>query len=321
MKKVLNIEEQINYIQTNKNIFFRNTAEKERAKIFFTRYNYLNILSLKYLFANGRNQVRQTDGKIKLCYLYENETRYTVIEKKYLELLKFENKLRDSLLGYETEIKVHLILFLKELLEKEKVDFKTFLNRLEKFNKKTKQFEKIDLKFITTLDDEWKKQVKDYSAFHNDWNEYYYLLIKILSFGTINKFLSYEYIRNITIYTMLKNYLKNKNFSVGNKISDLETLGILRNSLCHNESLITFLDKGYRKDKIVGDFLKSKGKILKRSFITERINAIDIIYQYNKLLRSGKKKQLDGSSWIKKFSKVRLNNGKIEKFQNIKINL
>lgn len=321
MKKVLSISEQLSYLEENKKIFFKNNAEKKRAEIFFTRYNYLNVISLKYLFATGKIQVKQDDGSYKFHHLYKYETKYSTLEKKYNELLKFENKLRDAVLGYETELKVHLVLFLKELLTRDNIDFRSFLNRLQKFNRKTREFERVDSKFNLTLDDEWKKQVKEYSSSHVDWNDYYYLLLKILSFGTINRFLSYEYPRNTTIYTLFKIYLKNKGFSIGNKINDLETIGILRNSLCHKESLITFLDKGYRKDKIVGEYLRSQGKTLNRSFMVERINATDIIYQYHKLKASKKIKQLDNNSWIKRFSKNRLNNGKFEYFKKMRINL
>lgn len=55
--------------------------------------------------------------------------------------------------------------------------------------------------------------------------------------------------------------------------------------------------------------------------MVERINATDIIYKYYNLKENKKIKQLDNNSWIKRFSKNRLNNGKFECFKKMRINL
>ncbi|MGL5904957.1 MAG: hypothetical protein ACRCZO_19915 [Cetobacterium sp.] len=84
MKKVLSISEQLSYLEENKKIFFKNNAEKKRAEIFFTRYNYLNVISLKYLFATGKIQVKQDDGSYKFHHLYKYETKYSTLEKNIM---------------------------------------------------------------------------------------------------------------------------------------------------------------------------------------------------------------------------------------------
>ena len=59
---------------------------------------------------------------------------------------------------------------------------------------------------------------------------------------------------------------KQTDFSVGNIFGDLQSIIILRNSLCHKESLIIFLEKGLKANNIYKnpkkDFLQTKNKLI-----------------------------------------------------------
>lgn len=328
MKKILTIEEQLEHLENNKNIIFKNQQEKERGKKFFERYNYLNIISLKYLFASGKNQRKDKNGKVVFEHEYRYSTKYKDIEKKYKELLKFENKIRENILCYETELKVHLVMFLKEFLEKENISFKDLFDELYEYNKSNKNFFNVNnnIIFMNKLEKEWESHVKNYSSNHGNWHEYYYLFIKILSFGTLNRVLGLSYFYKPTskyesLYSLFHKYLnRGHQFFIGNSLDDLVTIGILRNALCHKESLVIFLEKGYRKNKIIAKKLKGKG-IMNNDFLQERIISIEIIYNYYLKIQNKKKKQLDSKSWIKNFSKYRLKNGKEMMFNKQKINL
>lgn len=316
-KTVLSIEEQIEYLK-NKNINFNSQSEKERSKIFFTKYNYLNIISLKYLFASGKQQ----SGSV-FNHIYFLKTDYKDLEKKYKELLKFENRIREGILLYETELKVHIVMFFKEILEKEKIDFKEFISKLLKYDKKNKVYKPTLDEVTDILNKEWKRHILDYSSDFKDWNNYYYLLIKILSMGSIVRILEYNYNQEGSLYFLFRKYLSNKkiNFSIGQKFNELDTVAILRNSMCHSESLITFLDKGYRKTKKKALEAKQGKWILNRDFLIERSNSVDFIYNYYMKSKNNKFKKLDRKSWIIDFSNFRLKNGKVKNFKKIKINL
>ena len=300
-KRTLNINDLMNFIESNKNIIFKSESEKKRMKNLLEKYGYSNIFSMKYLFATGRPS-QMTNGIKIYSFEYKEKTKYKVLEKQYLKLLKLENKLRESVLMYETELKAHFVFFLEDFLHINNTDFKTFINTL--LNKSSNLNG-------TTFQTEWKKQVKDYSSnTHNNYYDYYHLLIKILSFGTIGRILDEEY-NGKKIFQLFKNYLKRKNrFFIGKVIEDLKTIIILRNSLCHKESIIIFLEKGFRKNLLKRKALKS------RDYLQERINAITKIYEYYT------NKKLSDDSWIKKYKKYRAKNGSNKiNFKKIKIYL
>ncbi len=172
--------------------------------------------------------------------------------------------------------------------------------------------EKISQKTIDKIEKEWKRQTDIFSIKDPDYSDYYYLLIKVLSFGTIGVILNHSY-KGQKIYTLFKNYLDiKKEFSIGNKFNDLQSIIILRNSLCHKESLIIFLEKGLKANNIY--------KNPKKDFLQIRINSISKIYEYYHL-KNNKKKILDGKSWIKNYKKYRLSNRKDIKFERLKINV
>ncbi len=55
MKKIiLNMNDLIKFIETNKNIDFKSDTERKRLKNMIEKYDYSNIFSLKYFFATGR---------------------------------------------------------------------------------------------------------------------------------------------------------------------------------------------------------------------------------------------------------------------------
>jgi len=139
---------------------------------------------------------------------------------------------------YETELKSHFKFFLEDFFKIQNIDFHFFINNLLEFDFSTKQFKKFEL---TEIEKEWKRQILAYSPnSYIDYCDYYHLLIKILSFGTIGKILDANY-NNKKVFTLFYNYLKRDNkFSIGKIFKDLETIIILRNGLCHKESLIIF---------------------------------------------------------------------------------
>lgn len=313
MKPVLQIDELINFIEQNKKISFKNLNEREDIKNLLNTYNYLNIFSLKYFFANGKTKKINEDGSFRIVYTYQFNTKYKVLKKKYLELLKFENKIREGILKYEIELKSHFIFFLDTFLKDNNLKIKDFFNSLENYNNITKNMEKISQKTLDKIEDDWKRQTEVFSIKAPDYSEYYYLLIKILSFGTLGTLLNHSY-KGQKIYTLFKDYLnRNTKFSIGNKFVDLQSIIILRNSLCHKESLIIFLEKGLKANNIY--------KNPKKDFLQTRINSIVRIYEYYYFKIDNKKKVLKNDTWIRNYKKYRLSNKVNFKFEKLKINV
>lgn len=158
-----------------------------------------------------------------------------------------------------------------------------------------------------------EKQTDIFSVKNPNFSDYYYLLIKVLSFGTLGTLLNHSYKGN-KIYTLFRNYLKSQsNFSIGNLFSDLQSIIILRNSLCHKESLIIFLEKGLKANNIY--------KNPKKDFLQIRINAVVRIYEYYHLKINNKRRILKKDTWIKNYKKYRLANKNENRFEKIKINI
>ena len=173
--------------------------------------------------------------------------------------------------------------------------------------------EKISQKTLDKIEDDWKRQTEVFSIKAPDYSEYYYLLIKILSFGTLGTLLNHSY-KGQKIYTLFKDYLnRNTKFSIGNKFVDLQSIIILRNSLCHKESLIIFLEKGLKANNIY--------KNPKKDFLQTRINSIVRIYEYYYFKIDNKKKVLKNDTWIRNYKKYRLSNKVNFKFEKLKINV
>lgn len=317
MKPVLEINDLLVHIEKNKMIKFNNSSEKERMKKFLEVYNYINIFSLKYLFATGNKKILNPNGTFNYVYSYK-ELRYKDLEKQYKKLLKLENKMRESVLMYETELKSHLIFFLQDFLKIENLDFENLLNSLESYNPKTKSYIPIDQDFLKFLNDELITQTKNFSSKPLNYSEYYYVLIKVLSFGTIGNFLNYSYKKQM-LFTLFSNYLKRKNnFFIGKQIKNLRTIITLRNSLCHKESLILFLEKGIKRNRRIKSLKTTKQPI---DYLQLRINAISEIYEYY-YSRKNLRKKLKEDTWIKNYRKTRLSNGKNDiNFKKIKIDV
>lgn len=300
----LNINDLITFIEMNKNIAFQSATEKNRMKDMIEKYDYSNIFSMKYLFSTGK--ITQTNtGMIKHSFQYNKSVKYKDLEKQYFKLLKLEKKFREAVLMYETELKSHFKFFMEDFLKNENIDFNYFITNLQNFDFSTQQLKAFDLSIIQK---EWSRQVLLYSPnTHNNYCDYYHLLIKILSFGTIGKILDASF-NGKKVFTLFNNYLRRNNkFSIGKRMKDLETIIILRNGLCHKESLIIFLENGYRRNKLRQN---------SRNYLQERINAINEIYEYY----YEKKKNLNPSSWIKNYTKYRIKNGKNNNdFKKIKI--
>lgn len=132
MKSVLQEDELLEFIKNNKKIVFNNLSEEKDMKKLLISYNYLNIFSLKYFFADGK--------------------------KKYLELLKFENKIRDGVLKYEIELKSHFIFFLEDFFRKNDLNFKKFLYSLEDYDYNIKSIKSISEKTLNKIESEWKNK-------------------------------------------------------------------------------------------------------------------------------------------------------------------
>ncbi|MGL4999806.1 MAG: hypothetical protein ACRC5T_12625 [Cetobacterium sp.] len=315
MKENFTISEQIEYLENNKNICFRNEDEKKEMKLFLQRNNYLNVISLKYLFSSGQEKKNN-----KFIHKYEHELRYTTLKKKYDDLLNFEDELRNSILSYETELKVHLDEYFKTILKSRDIGFKENLKTLYKYDRIDREYKKLeeDDKLFKDFNNEWEKHITQFSYNHTDWNNYFYLLLKILTFGTINSILDLA-IKNENgeykkLYELFSNNLKREkiDFNIGKKLDDLKTIGILRNALCHKESLVIFLEKGFRK---------GKNPKIKRDILTERIHSIKLIYQYYTQLKYNSQSILTQECWIVRYSKYRLKNGIEYNFEDLEIKL
>lgn len=313
MKVVLQRDELVKFIKENKKIVFDTLFEEKDIKDLLNTYNYLNVFSLKYFFANGKRKVINENRTYRIAYVYDYNTRYKILKKKYLELLKFENKIREAVLKYEIELKSHFIFFLEEFFRANNLHFREFLTSLEDYDFNTKTTKSISQKTLDKIEKEWEKQTDIFPRKNPDFSEYYYLLIKVLSFGTLGTLLNHSY-KGQKLYTLFRNYLrKNPDFSIGNIFSDLQSIIVLRNSLCHKESLIIFLEKGLKANNIY--------KNPKKDFLQIRINAVSRIYEYYHLRNNNKKKSLKENTWIKNYTKYRLGNRKVEKFEKLKINV
>ena len=63
----------------------------------------------------------------------------------------------------------------------------------------------ISSKVLDKIKEEWKKQTDIFSRKNPDFSEYYYLLIKILNFGTLGTLLNHSY-KGKKLYTLFKSY-------------------------------------------------------------------------------------------------------------------
>lgn len=315
-KEILHINDLITYIKNEKNISLTSSEEK-RLKQLLQTHNYLNVLSLKYLFASGTIKKYNSNNIYRIGYNYKITINYKELEKQYLKLLKLEKKLREAVLMYETELKSHFIFFLQDFFQIHKINFNIFLNSLTFYDHKSQVIKPISKDFVETIISEWEKNTKDFSLRKLNSFTDYHLLIKILTFGTIGKLLDCDY-EGKKVFYLYNKYLQRYNiFSIGKKMQDLRAVTILRNSLCHKESLIIFLEKGIKKNKV----LKKQNKKITEDYLQSRINAVSKIYEYY-YLRLGKKKKLKNDSWIKDYRKYRLSNGENGiKFKKIKIDV
>ncbi len=296
-KKVLGIEGQIGRLKSKK-ITFKNVLEEEDCKIFLLKYNYLNVASLKYFFATGK-------GRESHVYMYK--TPYTILKKNYKKILKLENKLREAVLMYETELKVQLTLFLLDFLRSERLDLEELLSQLSGYSYRSRKEESGTDTFYKQFREAWGKEIEKYSG-HTEFLKEYHLLVKILTFGTISILLDYNYIDGVGKKEMLFSKFTNykKKFKFVKTIEELKTIVILRNSLCHKESIVTFLDKAWRLNY-------KQGQDRTRDYVKERQEAIKFIYEY------GCKKKINLNSVILNFSKYRLKNKGIKNFKEIVI--
>lgn len=318
-KETLSLDDLIKKLKV-KNIKF-SFNEIERCKEFLLINNYLNVISLKYLFSNGREKIYLPDRSFKFYYTYKYETDYKVLEKKYSKLLKTENKLREAVLMYEIELKTNFTLFLKEFLEIKNIDFDEFLRRIYEYDNSEKKLIKIKLEFFEMLKKEWQKQVESYNIKVFEYSIQYYMLIKVLSFGTIVKILDLNYNKEEKIFKLFQEYLKKRSFKLPKLIKELDTIVILRNSLCHKESLIMFLEKGYKKNLKERKKARELGYTLNRNFLYERVNSVSFIFEYYTLRKNGRVKKLSEESWIKKYQYYRINSKGKSYFKRLKIEI
>lgn len=324
MKAVLEINELLEYIKKNKKIKFNNISEEKRMKELLEIYNYSNIFSLKYLYADGNIKIYNEDGKFRYGYSYK-EIDYRIIEKQYKKLLQMERKIREGVLMYEIELKSHFIFFLQDFFKIKNITFNEFLEKLTYYNLETKKNEIVSEKFKKTLVEELNNHTKDFTIDMLNYSEYYYLLVKILSFGTIGKFLGHMY-EGILVFTLFNNYLERYGkFYIGKQLKNLRTIITLRNSLCHKESLILFLEKGIKQNRKKNFERKKERQLSKKlppiDYLELRIKAISDIYEYY-YKRMKLNKKLTEESWIKSYRKLRLNNGKNGiNFKKIKIDV
>ena len=77
-KPTLDINSLVSLAITNKKIKFQSNAEISRFKEMIEQHTYLNIFSLKYLFADGTAKTILPDNSVKHSYTYNCITKYNV---------------------------------------------------------------------------------------------------------------------------------------------------------------------------------------------------------------------------------------------------
>lgn len=199
----------------------------------------------------------------------------------------------------------HLTLFLLKFLTDENIDLSTLLSRLNGYNRRTKKNETGTDTFYKDFEKIWKDEIERYSG-HVDFLKDYHLLIKLLTFGTISVLLDYNYTdsKGKTEILFHKFVSYNKKIKFVKIIDELNSIVILRNSLCHKESLITFLDKAWRLNY-------QQGSNRRRDYLKERQSAIAFIYEY------AYNKKINSNSIVLNFNQYRLKNKSIKNFKNI----
>ena len=131
MKPLLSIEEQIARLIENKNVKVNSQIEKEKFKSYLLKYNYINVIgSTKLLFATGYDIKKKE-------HIYEKATNCKDIMNLHDKFLKFECILREGILDYESQLKVMLSLYLRDLFDKKQIGFEEFIKSIKsKDNKK-----------------------------------------------------------------------------------------------------------------------------------------------------------------------------------------
>ena len=131
MKPLLSIEEQIARLIENKNVKVNSQIEKEKFKSYLLKYNYINVIgSTKLLFATGYDIKKKE-------HIYEKATNFKDIMNLHDKFLKFECILREGILDYESQLKVMLSIYLRDLFDKKQIGFEEFIKSIKsKDNKK-----------------------------------------------------------------------------------------------------------------------------------------------------------------------------------------
>ena len=281
MKPLLSIEEQIARLIENKNVKVNSQIEKEKFKSYLLKYNYINVIgSTKLLFATGYDIKKKE-------HIYEKATNCKDIMNLHDKFLKFECILREGIFDYESQLKVMLSLYLRDLFDKKQIGFEEFIKSIKSKDNKKIFNNKEEEKYT----EYWYRNITKYSEKHkNKMYSNYYTLIKILSFGTIVRIFLATY-EGKHILSQVQNFIIKENISF--KIfNDLSTISILRNVLCHKEPILIFLNKGLLKDNI-----HNNGK----DVYNKRVTCIEKIYcEYLGY-------QLPRDSIIKQFSNLKCN--------------
>jgi hypothetical protein len=256
VKKGLTVKDQIEYLENNKNIIFKDDHEKDNAEKYLLKYSYSDVINpLKVLFCSGYDEDKK-------CHEYEYKTNWSDIEKLHREIKKVEGYLLKKVMQLELEMKSKLCDYIaKEIDSNKGMNFKMFLEKLEtnKTKNSTQNYYEMNEYNYNKI---YSRDYSDYKGtnFVTRW----YLLIMSLSIGEIAIILKSKYSDETLLDLIYFPDFK------------LVEFGILRNSLAHGTSILVFLDKPLRSEK--GSFKKRKDLI--SELLDKRLETNGIINEY-----------------------------------------
>lgn len=288
---MLNLSEQIEYL-ASRGVSF-SAKEVQEARGYLLTHGLHHIASFKYLLAMAYDKTRAR-------YHYPKgvkQVSFSLLKQKCENLAIFENSLCKAILALEDEIKSRVCLFLDYKFKTKALDLQAFLASLFSYSYKTKTYAPLSTEEIEGFKSSWTKRVGiDGSEF--DFNTHDYLFIKLLSFGCLCRLLDCSYSQNgrdkvySEFYKFTRMCRSNEiaHFYPNSRICTLRSLNTLRNTLCHKEPLIIYLDRGYK-------IFKSNG----RDELNTRIEAIELVCRYAK----GNLNYSLKNTWVGDFARLR----------------
>jgi hypothetical protein len=237
VKKGLTVKDQIEYLENNKNIIFKDEQEKKSAEEYLLKYSYSDVINpLKVLFSSGYDQENK-------CHKYEHKTKWSEIKRLHEDIKKIEDIMLRRVLDFELELKSFFCDWLStQIKDKHYKNFDDFIDNLEMTTiQRIKLKHKYEIIFYNNFNKEGYHDKK--------YEDYWWLLVSSFSFGEFNNILNSKN-ENGDILYLIKKHIKSQNkkstllkIIKGNK---LNTIRILRNSLCHRTNILIYLDQPLR---------------------------------------------------------------------------